>query len=189
MQKKLYKSRTDKVLDGVCGGLAHYFQVDAVIIRILWVVGSIFLGAGFLGVFAYIIAMLVIPVEPYYGKKGFRQSERNHNMNSDADDEENDFLFEPKNSPKTSENNNNESPNPSTNSSYEDSPYHGNDHPDEKNRFSLALGYILVCLGIYLILEKLFHFQLHRWFREFQPYIWPSLLILLGIFLLTRRTR
>ena len=59
--KKLYKSRTDKKLDGVCGGIAQYFGIDATAVRLLWVILSCFGGSGLL---AYIIAMIIIPEEP-----------------------------------------------------------------------------------------------------------------------------
>ncbi len=55
---RLYKSSTDKVVDGVCGGIGEYFDLDPVIIRLLWVVLVIFGGTGIL---AYIIAMIIIP--------------------------------------------------------------------------------------------------------------------------------
>jgi phage shock protein C len=45
-EKKLYKSSTNKKLCGVCGGLAEYFAVDPTIIRLLWVFGTLFVGAG-----------------------------------------------------------------------------------------------------------------------------------------------
>ena len=61
MQKRLYKSRKDKVIDGVCGGIAEYFEIDPVIIRLIWAV-SIFAGGA--GLIAYIIAMIVIPKRP-----------------------------------------------------------------------------------------------------------------------------
>ncbi len=62
MEKKLYRSRTDKKLCGVCGGLAKYLGVDATIIRLILALAVIFAGVGAL---AYIIAALIIPEEPY----------------------------------------------------------------------------------------------------------------------------
>jgi phage shock protein C len=59
--KRLYRSRTEKKIAGVCGGLAAYLGVDPVIPRLVWVVFA--LAAG-LGVLAYLIAWLVIPSEP-----------------------------------------------------------------------------------------------------------------------------
>jgi len=59
--KRLYRSRTDKKIAGVCGGLGAYFGVDPVIIRIVWV--ALVLGAGF-GLLAYVIFWIVVPLEP-----------------------------------------------------------------------------------------------------------------------------
>lgn len=59
--KKLYLSKNDKKLCGVCGGLAEYFEIDPTLIRLLWVLAVIFAGAGIL---AYIIAAIVIPKFP-----------------------------------------------------------------------------------------------------------------------------
>ncbi len=58
---RLYKSNKDKVFEGVCGGIGEYFNVDPVIIRLMWVVLVIFGGTG---IVAYLIAMLIIPKRP-----------------------------------------------------------------------------------------------------------------------------
>ena len=59
--KRLYRSKTDRVIWGVCGGLAKYFGIDPVIPRVIAVV-SLF--CGFAGGLAYIILRIVVPVEP-----------------------------------------------------------------------------------------------------------------------------
>ena len=61
MEKKLYKSKTDKKLCGVCGGLAEYLDVDPTIIRLIVVAATLFAGCGIL---AYIAAALIIPYKP-----------------------------------------------------------------------------------------------------------------------------
>jgi phage shock protein PspC (stress-responsive transcriptional regulator) len=61
MEKKLYRSRTDKKLCGVCGGLAKYLNMDATIIRLIVVLLTL---AGCSGLLIYIIAALIIPEEP-----------------------------------------------------------------------------------------------------------------------------
>ncbi len=61
MEKKLYRSKTDKKLCGVCGGIAEYFNIDSMIVRLLLVLFCLLGGSG---VLAYIIAALVIPEEP-----------------------------------------------------------------------------------------------------------------------------
>jgi len=60
MDKRLFRSRTDRMLWGVCGGLAHYFAIDPVIVRLIFIL-TIFFG-GF-GIMAYIILAIVVPVE------------------------------------------------------------------------------------------------------------------------------
>lgn len=58
---RLYRSGRDRILGGVCGGIAEYLGVDPVLIRLLWVIGSIAWG---FGIIAYIIAWIIIPKNP-----------------------------------------------------------------------------------------------------------------------------
>ena len=62
MEKKLYRSRTDKKIAGVCGGLVKYLNLnlDATVLRLIWAIVCLFAGVGLL---AYIICALVIPEE------------------------------------------------------------------------------------------------------------------------------
>ena len=60
MAKKLYRSRTDRKIWGVCGGLAKYFNIDPTLMRII-AVASLFVGS--LGFWIYIIMTIVVPVE------------------------------------------------------------------------------------------------------------------------------
>jgi phage shock protein C len=61
LKKRLYKSKKEKMIDGVCGGLAEYIDIDPTIIRLLWVLLVFCAGTG---VLAYIVAMIIIPREP-----------------------------------------------------------------------------------------------------------------------------
>ncbi len=61
MEKRLFRSRTDRKLWGVCGGLAKYFNIDPTLVRILFV-ASLFVGT--LGFWVYIIMTIIVPVEP-----------------------------------------------------------------------------------------------------------------------------
>ena len=56
--KKLYRSTTNKKLFGVCGGLAEYFDIDATVVRIIFLL--LLLGAGS-GLLAYLICALIMP--------------------------------------------------------------------------------------------------------------------------------
>ena len=60
MEKKLYRSTTDKKIAGVCGGLAKYLNIDPTVIRVIWAL----IAVGGAGILAYIICALIIPEEP-----------------------------------------------------------------------------------------------------------------------------
>ncbi len=61
-RKRLYRSRTDRKLCGVCGGLAEYFDLDSTIVRLAVVLLTIF---GFTtGIWIYILAAIIMPDEP-----------------------------------------------------------------------------------------------------------------------------
>lgn len=57
-KRRLYKSKNDRVIAGVCGGLASYFNLDPVFLRILWIVLVLCFGVGAV---AYMILWLVMP--------------------------------------------------------------------------------------------------------------------------------
>lgn len=59
--KKLYRSKEDRWLGGVCGGLGVYFNVDSTLIRVLFILFALAIGGGIL---AYIILWIIIPEEP-----------------------------------------------------------------------------------------------------------------------------
>ena len=59
--KRLYKSRRNKMIDGVCGGIAEYFDVDPTIVRTLMVFSTLLGGSGFI---LYIVGMIIMPVNP-----------------------------------------------------------------------------------------------------------------------------
>lgn len=58
MDKRLYRSRDERKLAGVCGGIAEYFNIDPTLVRLGWVI-AIFCAGG--GILAYLIAMIIIP--------------------------------------------------------------------------------------------------------------------------------
>ena len=60
MEKKLFRSRTDRKIWGVCGGLAKYLGIDPTIVRVIAVVSIFF---SFLGVIAYIVMAILVPLE------------------------------------------------------------------------------------------------------------------------------
>ena len=62
MTKKLYRSTSDKMIAGVCGGLAEYFNIDPVIVRLVAVL--LLLPGGVPGFLPYIILWIVVPEKP-----------------------------------------------------------------------------------------------------------------------------
>lgn len=90
-KKKLMKSRTDKKIDGVLGGIAQYFGIDSSILRIIFLV-ALFFGYGS-PIFAYIVASIIMPTEPrqetyYYG---YRQERERKSARKVEEDEWSDF--------------------------------------------------------------------------------------------------
>jgi len=63
MSRPLRRSRSDRIIAGVCAGLAHHFGLDVTLMRVLYVLISI-LSVGFPGTLVYIILWIVIPQEP-----------------------------------------------------------------------------------------------------------------------------
>lgn len=113
MEKRLYKSRNDRAIMGVCGGIAEYFEIDTVIVRLLTVIFIFMAGAS---IWAYIIAAIVIPERPVSTTDGEYRAPYPNGEYTDAD---------------------------------------GSSYDQRKGRYSgkLALGAVLVFLGIYLLLK------------------------------------
>ena len=60
-EKRLYRQPKDKMIGGVCGGIAEYFEIDPVIVRVLFVI-ALFLGT--MGFWLYIILWIIVPKAP-----------------------------------------------------------------------------------------------------------------------------
>ncbi len=67
-KKRLYRSKSDRMLAGVLGGLAEYFDIDGSLLRILWVLLTAFTGF-FLGILIYVCAIFIIPNQVKINKK------------------------------------------------------------------------------------------------------------------------
>ncbi|MDD4767367.1 MAG: PspC domain-containing protein [Desulfotomaculaceae bacterium] len=131
---KLYRSRKTRIIAGVAGGLAEYFEIDVTLVRLLWIL-TVF--AGGTGVLAYIIAVIIIPE----GKDAFGVPK----AEQDKD------RVKPEKSP----------------------------HRETARRNA---GLLLIGLGMVLLAYEILPQDLLR-------YIWPLLLIALGIFILFKDRR
>ena len=56
--KKLYRSKEDRMIAGVCGGIGEYLDIDPTVVRILWIVSAVF---GGFGILVYLLCAIVIP--------------------------------------------------------------------------------------------------------------------------------
>ncbi len=59
--KRLYRSRSERMIAGVCGGLGQYFGIDPTLVRLAFVVIALAVGSGLL---AYLILWIIVPLEP-----------------------------------------------------------------------------------------------------------------------------
>jgi phage shock protein C len=73
--RRLFKSRKDKIVDGVCGGVAEYFQIDATIVRIIWAASFLINGVG---LWAYVIGAIVIPPNPEHKDLKADEKKKHH---------------------------------------------------------------------------------------------------------------
>jgi phage shock protein PspC (stress-responsive transcriptional regulator) len=58
--KRLYRSDKDRIIGGVCGGIAEYLNTDPTLIRLIWALGSLVWGVG---IIAYLVAWIIIPLK------------------------------------------------------------------------------------------------------------------------------
>ncbi len=73
MNKKLYRSFSNKKLCGVCGGLGEYFDIDPTLVRLLWVLFAVCGGAGLL---AYIICAIIMPQQGQISQNTYQQPQQ-----------------------------------------------------------------------------------------------------------------
>lgn len=59
--KKLYRSKSNRMVAGVCAGVAEYLNIDVTVVRVIWAIASVCAG---IGILAYIICAVVIPEKP-----------------------------------------------------------------------------------------------------------------------------
>ncbi len=154
-RKRLYRSRSDKVIGGVCGGIASYFSVDPILIRLFFILMFFAEGAGIL---AYIIAWIIIPLQP-----------------STVDEVEPDFEIKDETAEDETEKAEREE-------RKEEAEKGRTPESRRKSRGSSRQRY----LGIFLLIAGLF-FLVDIWFPRlsFRP-LWPIIFIIIGVVLLVR---
>ena len=76
-QRRLYRSQTNKVFAGVCSGLGEYLNIDATIVRLVWILITFLGGAG---IIAYIFAYFIVPEKPI--ESGSAAPQQNHDLSA-----------------------------------------------------------------------------------------------------------
>lgn len=155
-QRTLRRSVNEKVIAGVCGGLAKYLRLDPVIVRLIFVLLIMFGGGGLI---AYIILWIVVPEEPYTGTDYFKAYETKQPGEAAAETAEAPGSEEPKAETQAP--------------AFDPASYM---KPD-RSKGQLVMGIILIGVGgLFLFAALLPHFHVGDF--------WPVLIILLGLVIL-----
>jgi len=161
MDKKLYRSRSDRMISGVCGGLAKYFDIDPTIVRIIAVL-SIF--ASGVGILAYIILAIVVPLE---GSKAAEPKDTIRENVEEMKEAAGELGRE-------------------IQSTLTEKEGESEEVAEVRHRRRSLFGIILIVLGVIFLAGS---FDLFWWFRW--SYLWPLILIAIGVLIIlgVRRKR
>ena len=151
MENRLHRSQSDRMIWGVCGGLAKYFEMDPTIVRIIFV---LLIFANGVGILAYIIMAIVVPKE---GSKAAAPKEAIKENVEEIKDTASELGREIR----------------SAFAGEETKPEEANKiHHRRRNFF----GIILIVLGLLFLMSNL---NLFAWFRW--SYLWPVILVAIGL--------
>lgn len=164
-RRRLYRSRADRMLGGVSGGLGDYFEVDPVLIRLVWVVLAVLTGGLFL--LAYLLMWIIVPPEgsPDGPRNSIRQSM------GEVADEARALAGEVREAF-------GEGNEPSPSAPSDTGP------PRRRSDVRVWAAVILIGLGLIFLLDNL---NLITWFNW--GTFWPLVLVAIGLALLWQRTR
>ncbi len=160
MDRRLYRSRTDRMIWGVCGGLAKYFNIDPVLVRIIFVLLTL---ANGIGIVAYIIMAIVVPLE---GSSAATPRETTRENIEEIKKSATDFSKDVR-----------------------DTFARPAPPPEEevasRHRNRNILGIVLILVGVIVLLASL---NVLWWFRW--SFFWPVILIVIGLLIIftARRT-
>lgn len=175
MEKRLHRNEHDKVVAGVASGLAEYMQVDITIVRLLFVLSTLFLaGAGLL---VYIVMWIVVPVnnDPAARMKKFNEQFEKHKS----------AFNMPFDSPQSTAETKWNTPNTDFNMANDMNSFQ---KPKDNDTGRTIGGLILLVLGFYFLLRQLD--ILPYWFNIWHIYkLWPLALVGVGISLIFRNQR
>ncbi|MEI8216745.1 MAG: PspC domain-containing protein [Eubacteriales bacterium] len=173
MEKRLYKSSTDKMISGVCGGIAEYLDVDPVLIRVVAVISIFFGGAG---IIAYIVAAIIMPTreeafrknsnEPVYDRKYSQES-----STANREESSKESTSETTQSPGSTE----------SQKKWDDGNDGKTDRSQKSNRdFRILFGLCLIGLGTFFVLRQFIY-----WLNF--SFVIALVFIIMGLYLILKR--
>jgi phage shock protein C len=162
MEKKLYRCKSNHVIFGVCCGLARYFDLDPVLVRLLFIVALFIPGLNGAAVVAYLILAIVIPAEGSATTTTEQTVKENLDEMRDTANVLGDKIR--------------------TNLGPTSAP--SEERARRRNQVLTILGVVLVIVGIMALLSSLNVFWWFRW-----EFFWPAILIIIGILILASATR
>ena len=178
MEKKLYRNEHDKAVAGVASGLTDYMQIDVTIVRLLFVLTTIFLAGS--GILAYIVLWIVAPVnnDPAVKYQKFKDYYQQNPMGGSVFNSPEAFGNPAQQTEQTKWN----TPNADSFSKFEPKPVKTNDTG------KTVVGLILLVLGVYFLLRQLD--VVPYWFNIFKIYkLWPLAIVALGVSLIFKNQR
>jgi phage shock protein C len=159
MPTRLERSTTNKVVAGVCGGIAEYLQVDPTLVRVFFVLGTIFTGG--LGLLGYIVLVVLMPLpgQPVPFVKTSDVTTSTVESAAGGDPAETAPIVAPPAAARPAD-------------------------PEAAERNRAAFGIVLIALGAIFLLSNAGLFRLVRW-----DLAWPLVFIAIGVLLLVQRVR
>ena len=157
MPQRLERSNANRVIAGVCGGIAEYLAVDPTLVRVVFVVLGFFGGIGLL---AYIVLLILMPLP---GRPA-------------------PFTSTPSPSASSNATAGSEADHAATTAAV--APVDPAIHAAEAERRRMAVGYLLIGLGVVFLLSNAGMFRFVQW-----QFLWPLVLIGIGVLFLVQRVR
>jgi len=182
LEKRLYRSRENTVIGGVCGGIAEYLDIDPTIVRLIWVFSALY---GGIGIIAYLVCLIVIPenrsqapadihVKPQ--RPFLQEGQYGASEHPDAKEQQDAGMH----SGTEEQYINSEQHQPG--SQYSPDGHQYSKEPENYGRNRLLAGSLLIGIGGLLLFKKWFYWvDLGRY--------WPVLLIILGIAVIINGTK
>jgi phage shock protein C len=165
MERRLYRTRDDRMIWGVCGGLARYFDVDPAIVRVVMV---LLIFANGLGLLVYLILAIVTPLEPQ-APESRDPSAENEEVPKEAGPE----------------NTEHRAPSSATQQEYPPAPGDETAREPEGSYFRrrLFIGIVLIVIGAFLLIGTLGFFDWFDW------RLWPLIIVFIGLLIITASRR